>query len=74
LALQSLTTLLDHKPSPGEPPITHRDDDPGRWRRESRLKPNVDGSPLPLRGSRRRQLTVAPLALDDIHEPHPGHR
>jgi hypothetical protein len=42
-----LTTLLDHNPSPGEPPITHRDDDPGRWRRDSRLKPDVDGSPLP---------------------------
>ena len=35
-------------------------------------KPNVDGSPLPLRGSRRRELAVARFALDYIRAPR-GH-
>jgi hypothetical protein len=35
-------------------------------------KPNVDGSPLPLRGSRRRELAVARFARDYIVVPR-GH-
>jgi phage terminase large subunit-like protein len=35
-------------------------------------KPDVDGSPLPLRGSRRRELAVAGFALDYIRVPR-GH-
>jgi phage terminase large subunit-like protein len=35
-------------------------------------KPDVDGSPLPLRGSRRRELAVARFALDYIRVPR-GH-
>jgi hypothetical protein len=32
-------------------------------------KPAVDSSPLPLRGSRRRELAVAPFALDYVRVP-----
>jgi phage terminase large subunit-like protein len=35
-------------------------------------KPNVDGSPLPLRGSRRRELAVSRFATDYIRVPR-GH-
>ena len=62
VARRSLTGLLGHGPSPGEPP-THRDDDPGPVGRESRSKPDVDGSALacgdPDAASRRGRARAA---------------
>jgi hypothetical protein len=71
VALQSLTSLLGHDPSPGRPPTTPPRRRPGAGGGGEPVNARRRRLTAALRGSSRRQLTVARFALDDLPGPHP---